>query len=73
MESFFIEENHRSAGSNKFLWAIGLATILYSAKNCFRGVSFGKCVLGIRVGDLDNPNRAPALWRLFLRNLPLFI
>ena len=48
--------------------------ILYFAKDCIKGISVGKWIMGIMVRDKDNQNEIPSFGRLVLRNLfiPIF-
>ncbi len=47
--------------------------LLYFAKDSVNGISLGRWMLGIMVRDANNPNEAPPLGRLFIRNLWLII
>ena len=39
------------------------------AKDAFKGISFGKWVMGIKVVDENNISETPSFWRLFVRNI----
>lgn len=47
--------------------------LIYFAKDCIKGISVGKWIMGIMVRDAQNPNEVPSIGRLFLRNLFVII
>ena len=57
-----------------FITAFILLTFFcLSAKDTFKGISFGRWVMGIKVVDKDNISEIPSFWRLFGRNTSLII
>ncbi len=51
------------------LFGIIIGLGIYISKDCYKGISIGKWILGIMVRDENNRNEVPTFGRLFLRNL----
>jgi hypothetical protein len=68
-----MDGNNPSKMTTTMLFVMIPGLILYFAKDCLRGISVGKWVMGIMVRDEHNKNEIPSFGRLFLRNLFLVI
>ena len=68
----FIDEETLNE-SNSFLVLRIIALILYIAKDSFKGISFGKWIMGIMIRDDNEQKLVPSFWILFIRNLYLVL
>lgn len=50
-----------------------LSLIMYFAKDSFKGISFGKWIMGIMIRNDDEQKLIPSFWILFIRNLYLVL
>jgi len=68
----FIDEDTLNE-SKSFLVLKILALILYFVKDSFKGISFGKWIMGIMIRDDNEQKLIPSFWTLFIRNLYLVL
>ena len=66
-------EKESSINAGIVLVIVLLGCMLYFAKDCYKGRSIGKWIMGIKVSDEENADQVPSFGRLFLRNLFLIV
>ena len=67
-----IDENNLTE-LNSLLFLRILILIIYLAKDSFKGISFGKWIMGIMIRDDNEQKSIPSFLILFLRNLYLIL
>ena len=71
--SDFMNENNPTKMFTTMLYVMLPGFLLYFAKDCIKGISVGKWIMGIMIRDENNPNEIPSIGRLLLRNLFIMI